>query len=198
MSDTTFPAFASSRRLPNLFDHGGDRLRLRRDLRRRLRSRAARCSRSTRPERDHDLARSREPADLRACAPRCACSRRCSARCSSPSPTPPSRRRAGAPALILIPIARHPAIGADPRLPLLHRHLLHEPLPRPRAGRGARLDLRDLHQPGLEHGVLHVPVAAHRAGRSRRGRARLPPHRTGSASGGSKCRSPCRASCGTR
>ena len=36
----------------------------------------------------------------------------------------------------------------------------------PRAGRRARRDLRDLHQPGLEHGVQLLPVAAHRADRA--------------------------------
>ena len=40
---------------------------------------------------------------------------------------------------------------------------------RPRAGRGAGRDLRDLHRPGLEHGLQLLPIAAHRAGRSRRG-----------------------------
>ena len=57
------------------------------------------------------------------------------------------------------PDARHPAIGADPRLPDLHRRLLHESVSRPRAGAGARGDFRDLHQPGLEHGVQLLPVA---------------------------------------
>ena len=33
------------------------------------------------------------------------------------------------------PDARHPAVGADPGLPDLHRRLLHEPVPRPGAGR---------------------------------------------------------------
>ena len=45
------------------------------------------------------------------------------------------------------------------------------------ARRGAGGDLRDLHQPGLEHGLLLLSVAAHRAARPRRGGARLPPDR---------------------
>ena len=40
------------------------------------------------------------------------------------------------------------------------------------ARRRMRGDLRDLHQPGLEHGLLVLPVAAHGAARSRRGEPR--------------------------
>ena len=95
------------------------------------------------------------------------------------------------------PGARRAAVGADPGLSLLHRDLLPRPLPRPYARRGARGDLRHLHQPSLEHGLFLLPVAEDRAGRSRRSRARLPPDR-GRGSGSSKRHSPCRASCGTR
>jgi NitT/TauT family transport system permease protein len=45
----------------------------------------------------------------------------------------------------------------------------------PRARRGARRDLRDLHEPGVEHDVQLLPVAAHGAARSERSVARLPP-----------------------
>ena len=60
---------------------------------------------------------------------------------------------------------------------------------------GAELacDLRDLHQPGLEHGLQLVPVAAHRAGGPGRSLAQLPPQPAGSGSGGWTCRSRCRA-----
>ena len=67
--------------------------------------------------------------------------------------------------MMLVPAARHPAVGADPGLPLLHRDLLPQPFPRQHYGRGARGDLRDLHQPGLEHGLFLLPVAAHRSAR---------------------------------
>ena len=60
-------------------------------------------------------------------------------------------------------------------------------------GAGAGGDLRDLHQPGLEHGVQHVPVAAHRARRPGRGGATASTSAPGSASGGWRCRSPCPA-----
>ena len=51
-----------------------------------------------------------------------------------------------------------------------HGGVLHVAGAGPRARRRARRDLRDLHQPGLEHGVQLLPVAAHRAGRAHRGR----------------------------
>ena len=63
--------------------------------------------------------------------------------------------------------------------------------------RRVRRDLRHLHQPGLEHGVQLLPVAAHRADRTARGRGILPALAPGCASGGSRCRSPCRRSSGT-
>ena len=75
------------------------------------------------------------------------------------------------------PDPRHPAIGADSRLPVVHGDVLPRPVSRQRARRRMRGDLRHLHQPGLEHGVLVLSVAAHGAARPRRGRARLPPHR---------------------
>ena len=69
--------------------------------------------------------------------------------------------------MILDPAARHPAVGADPGFPLLHRDLLSQPLPRQHHGGGARGHLRDLHQPSLEHGLFLLPVAAHRSARPR-------------------------------
>ncbi|MDR8787888.1 hypothetical protein FEP82_05885 [Burkholderia multivorans] len=58
---------------------------------------------------------------------------------------------------------RHPAVGARARLHLVYGHVL------PRAVSGARArcrtggDLRDLHEPGMEHDVQLLPVAAHGA-----------------------------------
>ncbi len=43
------------------------------------------------------------------------------------------------------PDSRHPAVGADPGLSILHRHLLPRPLPRQYAGCGTGGDLRHLH-----------------------------------------------------
>ena len=73
------------------------------------------------------------------------------------------------------PGARHPAIGADPRLSVDHRDRFHRALPGPAARRRMRRDLRDLHLAGLEHDVQRLPVAAHRAGRADRGGAHVPP-----------------------
>ena len=75
--------------------------------------------------------------------------------------------------------ARHPAIGADSGLHFDHGGVL------PVAGagtdfrRGTRGRVRDLHQPGLEHGLQLLPVAAHRAGRTGRGRAHVRHERLG-------------------
>ena len=55
--------------------------------------------------------------------------------------------------------ARYPAIGADPRLHFGDGRVLHVARARPRAGRRICGDLRDLHQPGLEHGLQLLPVA---------------------------------------
>ena len=65
------------------------------------------------------------------------------------------------------PASRHPAVGAGARLYLLHRRLLHVAVSRPGCGRRSRGDLRDLHQPSLEHDLQLLPVAAHRAARPR-------------------------------
>ena len=66
--------------------------------------------------------------------------------------------------------AGHPAIGADPGLPVGDGGLV----PVAVAGAGLRrrtgLRLRHLHQPGLEHGLQLLPVAAHRARGPDRGR----------------------------
>ena len=69
--------------------------------------------------------------------------------------------------------------------------------PGQRAGAGTGGDLRDLHQPGLEHGVQPVPVAEDRAGRPEGGRGQLPPDRLAAllAAGGAVRRRP--AWCGT-
>ncbi len=46
----------------------------------------------------------------------------------------------------------------------LHRGVLHRPVSAEPARCGVRGDLRDLHQPGLEHGLQFLSVPAHRAG----------------------------------
>ncbi len=75
------------------------------------------------------------------------------------------------------PGARHPAVGADFGVFVLHGDVLPRALSRKYLRRGAGGDLCDLHQPSLEHGLFFLPVAADRAARSRRGGARLPPDR---------------------
>ena len=75
------------------------------------------------------------------------------------------------------PGARHPAVGADPGLSVVHRDVLSRPLSRKYFRRGTGRDLCDLHQPGLEHGLFPLPVAADRPARSRRSGARVPPDR---------------------
>ena len=59
---------------------------------------------------------------------------------------------------------------------------------------GAELaaDLRDLHQPGLEHGVQLLPVAAHGSAPTSTRRRAASASRPGSVSGGWRCRSRCR------
>ena len=89
--------------------------------------------------------------------------------------------------------ARYPAIGADPGLHLGHRRVLHGARSRARAGRRIRGDLRDFHQPGLEHGVQLLPVAAHGADRARSRRRAISGSARGCRSGASTCRSPCRS-----
>ena len=91
------------------------------------------------------------------------------------------------------PAARYPAIGADPRFPHLHGRVLPEPVSGTGVRRRARLRVRDLHQPGLEHDVQPVPVDPQRAEGPRRSLARAFTSRDGSASGGSTCPSPCPA-----
>ena len=70
--------------------------------------------------------------------------------------------------------ARHPAVGADPRLHLHHRRVLHGARAGPRARRRIRRDFRDFHQPSLEHGVQLLSIAAHGADRTGRSVAQLP------------------------
>ena len=72
------------------------------------------------------------------------------------------------------PAARYSAIGPDPRLHLGHGGVLHGAGARPRARRRIRLDLRHLHQSGLEHGVQLLPVLAHGADRARRSVTQFP------------------------
>ena len=96
------------------------------------------------------------------------------------------------------PGARHPPVGADSGLSVLHGDFLPRPLPRQYLGRGTRGDFRDLHQSGLEHGLFLLPVAAHRAAAiSTRSRADSASP-AGRSSGSSKRHSRCRASSGTR
>ena len=80
---------------------------------------------------------------------------------------------------LLVPAARHPAIGADPGLPVDHVVFFLSLAPGRDPGRRARLGLRHFHQPGLEHGVQLLPVAAHRARGTARGRAHVRHERLG-------------------
>ena len=95
------------------------------------------------------------------CARRCACSRRWPPRWSSPSPMRRSAAKSRRAETLSDPAARCSAVGADPRLSVVYRHLFPRPVSRLDAGRRMRGDLRDLHQPGLEHGLLLLSVAAH-------------------------------------
>src|SRR6202011_5134208 len=73
------------------------------------------------------------------------------------------------------PRARHPAIGADPRLSVDHRDRVHGPLSGPIARRRMRRNLRDFYLASLEHDLQRLPVAAHGADGADRGRADVPP-----------------------
>ena len=53
------------------------------------------------------------------------------------------------------------AVGTDSGLSFGHHHHLDGAVPRLDAGRGGRVDFRNLHQSGLEHGVLVHPVPDH-------------------------------------
>ena len=77
--------------------------------------------------------------------------------------------------------------------PHFHRRLLPQSVPGQRVRRRARLRVRDLHQPGLEHDVQHVPVDPQRSEGSGGGVGKLSPEADGSGSGGWTCRSRCRA-----
>ncbi len=175
MSDTPFPAFASQRRLPNVFDlfAGACLLAVLIYVIGVARTTFAPLSA---PEataisldpanlpvlrRPHHAAHVRRPGLL---APvhlhLCDLGRQEPPRRADPDPDP-----------------RRAAVRADPRLPHLHRRLLHGAVPRQGARRRARRDLRHLHQPGLEHGVQPLPVAEDHPRRPRRGRQELPPLR---------------------
>jgi hypothetical protein len=65
------------------------------------------------------------------------------------------------------PTPRHLSIGAGAGLHFLYRRLLHVPLSGPGCRRRSRGDLRDLHEPSLEHDIQLLSVAAHRAARPR-------------------------------
>ena len=65
------------------------------------------------------------------------------------------------------PPARRAAVGARAGLSLIHRHVLSRCVSRQHTRSRVRGDLRHLHEPGLEHGVLVLPVAAHGAARPR-------------------------------
>ena len=95
------------------------------------------------------------------------------------------------------PGARYSAIRAGAGLSHLHRDLLHEPVSGQRAWRGTGRDLRDLHEPGLEHDVLVLSVADHRSARPRRSDQAFQAFGLACASGSSKRPSRCRASSGT-
>ena len=66
----------------------------------------------------------------------------------------------------------HSSVGADPRVHLGHSRLFHVTDAWSGARCGVRCRLRDLHEPGLEHGVQLLPVAAH--GPDELGEARAP------------------------
>ena len=68
------------------------------------------------------------------------------------------------------------AVGAHPGLPVLHGHFFPSAFSRLDARRRMRGDFRDLHQPGLEHGLLLLSVLAQRPARSGRSRGELPAH----------------------
>ena len=84
------------------------------------------------------------------------------------------------------PVARRPAVSADPRLPVLHGHVLPEPVPGQRPRRRDGRHLRHLHEPGLEHGLFVLPVAAHGPVGSGRGFRRVFGCRPGRSSGSSR------------
>ena len=103
MSATKYPSMAAGWRLPNLWDAVafvcvigalvafGHVARGHAEADRRAR-------------RDRDQPRSAGTCRTTRCAPRCGCSPRWPRRCSSPSPTAPPRRKAAAPALVLVPV----------------------------------------------------------------------------------------------
>ena len=130
MSGTTFPAFASVRRLPNLFDIaamlciGG------------LIFAFASGARHTVAPLTAMEPISLDPAYLPGYALRTTLRMFAALACSHPvhlylcnlgGEEPPGRQGPGTD-------PGHPAIGADHRLPHLHRRLLHAPVPRPGAG----------------------------------------------------------------
>ena len=100
-----------------------------------------------------------QPAGTTRCAPRCACSPPWPPRCCSPSPTRTAAAKSRRAALVLVPILDMlqsvPILGFLTFTVVFFMSLF----PGQVLGAGTGGDLRDLHQPGLEHGVQHVPVA---------------------------------------
>ena len=87
-------------------------------------------------------------------------SSRCVSRSCSRSLTQHWQRKTGERAILLIPTPGHSAIGSNPRLPLGHGRVFHVARAGPDTGGGIRRNLRDLHQPGVEHGLQLLSVAA--------------------------------------
>ena len=72
------------------------------------------------------------------------------------------------------PASRHPSIGADPWVHFHHHRVLHGARAGPCSWRRIRGDLRDFHQPSLEHGIQLLSIAAHSARGTGRGVAQFP------------------------
>ncbi len=91
---------------------------------------------------------------------------------------------------------RRAPVGADPGLHLDHRRILFHARARPCDRRRDGRDLRDLHEPGLEHGVQRLSVLRTVPSNSAKPRIRFISRR-GCGSGSSRCRSRCPRSSGT-
>ena len=117
-----------------------------------------------------DLARSVEPARIRAAHHAAHAGGAWSRRWSSRSSTARSRRRAARAGMVLVPILdilqSVPVLGYISFTVTFFLALF----PGRVLGAELRGDLRDLHEPGVEHDVQLLPVAAHGAARPRRSR----------------------------